>query len=69
MQNDIDDVSKGELIFMFDDFDIDSSKNFSPRRWDLWNLRPFKMKFKNNLMKLNFVFDKSSKIHAVLKCW
>lgn len=52
-------VSKGELIFMFWWFWYRFFKNFSPRRRVH---RTFKMKLRNDLMKLIFVFDKSSKI-------
>lgn len=61
---------RANWFLCFEDFDINSPKT-TPQDEEIYEIltvhRPFKMKFKNNFMKLhvNFVFDKSSKIHAV----
>lgn len=56
---------RAHRFLCFVDFDIDSLKT-SPQDEEIYGIltvhRTFKMKLRNDLMKLIFVFDKSSKI-------
>lgn len=61
---------RAHRFLCFGDFDIDSPKT-SPQDEEIYGIltvhRTFKMKLRNDLMKLIFVFDKSSKmVHNTL---